>query len=381
MFSSPYLETKFLRTKFLRKKAIADFPQIYKMKKTFIFLIFFCFLSSVFLFFIFWGIYHPKDIFSDEEIIFNIERGQGSREIALALEKEGLIRWGPLFRAYVLVGGISGGLQAGTYSLSFSMNIPQMAEKFARGDILTDEITIIEGWNLRDIGFHLENRGMFQAEELWEIAGFPAADHSKTKDFPAPPDFSVDYQFLADKPEEAGLEGYLFPDTYKLNRGADLKEIIEIILDNFDNKLNKDLRKEIKKQQKTIFEVVNVASLIEKEVRTQDDKKLVSGILWKRLKNNVPLQVDATVSYITGKKTTKISKEETQIDSPYNTYKYRGLPLGPICNPGLESIKAAVYPESSQYWYYLSTPEGETIFSKNLEEHNIAKAKYLKNNE
>jgi len=105
---------------------------------------------------------------------------------------------------------------------------------------------------------------------------------------------------------------------------------------------------------------------------------LVSGILWKRLENNMPLQVDATISYITGKKTTKISKEETQIDSPYNTYKYLGLPLGPICNPGLESIKAALYPEISQYWYYLSTPEGETIFSKTLEEHNVAKAKYLK---
>jgi len=100
--------------------------------------------------------------------------------------------------------------------------------------------------------------------------------------------------------------------------------------------------------------------------------------LWKRLENNIPLQVDATITYITGKKTTKISIEETQIDSPYNTYKYLGLPIGPICNPGLESILAAMYPKSSEYWYYLSTPEGETIFSKTLEEHNIAKAKYLK---
>ena len=90
------------------------------------------------------------------------------------------------------------------------------------------------------------------------------------------------------------------------------------------------------------------------------------------------MQVDATITYITGKKTTKISIEETQIDSPYNTYKYLGLPLGPICNPGLESILASIYPKDSQYWYYLSTPEGETIFSKTLEEHNLVKAKYLK---
>ena len=90
------------------------------------------------------------------------------------------------------------------------------------------------------------------------------------------------------------------------------------------------------------------------------------------------MQVDATISYITGKKTTDISIEETKIDSPYNTYKYPGLPSGPISNPGLETILAAVYPKGSEYWYYLSTPEGKTIFSKTLEEHNIAKAKYLK---
>jgi len=100
--------------------------------------------------------------------------------------------------------------------------------------------------------------------------------------------------------------------------------------------------------------------------------------LWKRRNHNIPLQVDATITYITGKKTTKVSIEETKIDSLYNTYKYLGLPLGPICNPGLESIKAAVNPEDSDYWYYLSTPEGETIFGKTLEEHNIAKAQYLK---
>ena len=147
--------------------------------------------------------------------------------------------------------------------------------------------------------------------------------------------------------------------------------------DNFDKKLTTDLREEIQKQGKTIFEIVTMASLIEKEVREKEDKEIVSGILWKRLKNNIPLQVDATISYITGKQTTKISREETQIDSPYNTYKYLGLPIGPICNPGIDSIKAAIYPKNSQHWYYLSTSEGKTIFSETLEEHNLAKAKYL----
>ena len=162
------------------------------------------------------------------------------------------------------------------------------------------------------------------------------------------------------------------------------------MLDNFDKKLTQDLRKEISRQSKTIFEIVTMASMLEKEVKDFEAKKLVSGILWKRLENGISLQVDATITYLAGKKTThpegvasrpygaRISIEDLQIDSPYNTYKYKGLPLGPISNPGLESILAAIYPKESDFWYYLSTPDGKTIFSKTLQEHNLAKAKYLR---
>jgi len=327
------------------------------------------------------GVYAPQDLFSKEEITFTIEKGKGSREIALGLQERGLIRWGPLFRAYVLLKGISGNLKAGDYKIYTSMNIPQIAEKFYRGEVIKEEITIIEGWNLRDVAFYFENRGMFQAEEIWEVAGFPALDYSKSIAIAPIKDLSSEYDFLKDKPENVNLEGYLFPDTYEVNKDDSVEEIILKMLDNFGKKLAPEIRAEIEKQGKTIFETITMASLIEKEVKTPEDKKIVSGILWKRLKVGMPLQVDATISYITGKKTTKISKEETGIESFYNTYKFQELPLGPICNPGLESILASLCPEESQYWYYLSTPEGETIFSKTLEEHNSAKAKYLKNNE
>ena len=122
-----------------------------------------------------------------------------------------------------------------------------------------------------------------------------------------------------------------------------------------------------------------MASLIEKEVQSTEDMQLVSGILWKRLKNDMPLQVDATVTYLTGKRSTGVSTEDTKIDSPYNTYLYRGLPLGPISNPGTESIEAALHPKTSSYWYYLSAPDGKTIFSTTYEQHVQAKQKYLKN--
>ncbi len=319
------------------------------------------------------GIYLPIDKDSTEEVEFFIKKGEGAKEISLKLKEQGLIRWSSPFRLYVLLKGISGELKAGRYLLLKSKNIPKIADKFFRGDVIKEKITIIEGWNLRNIGFYFENKGMFMAEEFFEKAGFPAVDYYQASDLPRPSSFNLGFW----KTDRVGFEGFLFPDTYEIYPDASLKEIIEKMIDNFNEKLSLELREEIERQQKTIFDIVTMASLIEKEVRTLEDKKIVSGILWKRMENDVPLQVDATISYVTGKKSVKVSREETKIDSPFNTYKYRSLPLGPICNPGLESVKAALYPEESEFWYYLSTPEGETIFSKSLLEHNRAKAKYL----
>lgn len=334
-------------------------------------------------------IYLPKSSQSSQEKLFSFKKGENLFQVAENLRKGDLIKNKIFFEIYVISKGKIRNLQAGDYLLSPSLTIPEITEKFVSGDIIKEKITIVEGWNLRDIGFYFENKGMFQAEELWELVGFPAIDYSKATDLPESKDFSQEYDFLKDKPKNAGLEGYLFPDIYFFASNTfstivenvlskKLEMIVRKMLDNFGKKLTPDLRKEIKGQKKTIFEIITMASLLEKEVRTIEDKKLVSGILWKRLENKMPLQVDAAVVYITGRKTTDISISELQIDSPYNTYKYQGLPLGPISNPGLDSISAAVYSEISDYWFYLSTPEGETIFSKTLKEHNLARVKYLK---
>jgi UPF0755 protein len=190
--------------------------------------------------------------------------------------------------------------------------------------------------------------------------------------------FSEEFDFIKEKPSSY-LEGYLFPDTYEIDKNLNLEDIIFRMLYNFEDKVDFSLREEIKAQDKNLFEIMIMASLLEKEVSDSEDKKIVSGILWKRLEEGMALQVDATIIYLTGKKTTRVSLSDTKIDSPYNTYKYRGLPPAPITNPGLDSILAAIYPEDSSFWFYLSTPQGETIFSETLEEHNIAKNKYLSN--
>jgi UPF0755 protein len=306
----------------------------------------------------------PANPFSKEESVFNAERGQGSKEISANLENQGIIYWGPMFRAYVLLSGSSKKMQAGNYSLSPSMNIFKIAQKMRKGEVIKENVVLIEGWSLKDMDSYLAEKGIFGLGEFLAAAS-SSADYSG-------------YDFLKDKPRNMSLEGYLFPDTYQINMGSDAKDLVSKMLANFDKKLTPDLRAEIDRQGKTIFEVMTMASLIEKEVMTKEDKEMVSGIFWKRLGVGMPLNSCATIAYVLGVDKWRYSYEDTRIPSPYNTYLNAGLPLGPICNPGLESIKAAVYPKTSAFWFYLSTPEGETIYSRNLEEHNIAKAKYLK---
>jgi UPF0755 protein len=341
------------------------------MKKKIIFLIFVILIVSLFLFYFWYSIYFPIEAGSKREIVFEIKKGQGGKEISKNLKREGLIRFGIPFRLYTYFRGVARKLQSGSYLFSPSMTIPQMVEKFVKGDVIKEKITILEGWNLKDIADYVENNNLGSKEELFQITGYPE-NQSGSKDY------SDVFPFLKDKPADTNLEGYIFPDTYEIQRNEKTLETIIIkALKNFDEKLNSDLRQEIKNQNKTVFDILTMASLLEKEVKTSEDKKIVSGILWKRREHGWPLQVDATLTYLTGKKSSEFTKEDLELSSPYNTYKYSWIP-GPICNPGFDSILAAIYPEKSDFWYYLSTPDGKTIFSKTLEEHNIAKAKYLK---
>ncbi|PIP22779.1 MAG: hypothetical protein COX37_02200 [Candidatus Nealsonbacteria bacterium CG23_combo_of_CG06-09_8_20_14_all_39_17] len=303
-----------------------------------------------------------------KEEVFVVEKGEGAKQIAKNLGEKGVIRNDILFILYVLKSGEAGKIKAGKYSLSSAMTISQIAEKLVKGEVMKEKIIILEGWSLRDIERELISKFLVQrTTSLWlEIS----AENVKS--------YKEDYEFLKDAPDSATLEGYIFPDTYEVDEGETTKSITRKALDNFDKKLTEDLRKEIKKQNKSIFEIVTMASLLEKEVRTSEDKKIVSGIFWKRISIGQPLQSCATVAYAIGVDKWRYSYEDTRTKSPYNTYLNQGLPIGPISNPGLESIKAAIEPEKSDYWYYLSDTEGKTIFSKTFEEHNIAKAKYLK---
>ena len=281
--------------------------------------IFFGILVLIFLF----EIFFPIDSHGKKSAVFIVKKGEGSSKIAKNLEEKKLIRSAPIFRFWVVVSGLSHTLKAGAYELSPSMNTARIAEKLASGKVMREFITIPDGWTLRDIANEFERQKFFTAKEFLAYA--------------------------------KNLEGYVFPDTYQISRTQTLQNIVDQMTQNFDAHFTKSLREETARQKKTITQVVIMASILEKEVQTVQDKKIVAGILWKRIRNGMELQVDA---------------------SP-ETYKNRGLPTSPISNPGMNSIVATLYPMPSPYFYYLSKKDGTTVYSITLEEHNAARAKYL----
>ena len=305
---------------------------------------------------------------------FAIEKGESLNKIAKNLEKQRLIKNHLYFTFYVWKNDWSDRLQAGDYLLSGSMNIPRIAEKFIEGDVISKEImiTIPEGFRVSQIEDKLKknNFQFFRTEAGSRPGG--TIHNFQIKDF------KEKYDFLADSPAEANLEGFLFPDTYKFYPETIAEDMVKKMLDNFDRKLISDLREEILRQGKTIYDIIIMASLLEKEVKTFEDRQIVSGIFWKRLKERRPIESCATIAYILNVDKWRYSIEDTRQPSFYNTYLNLGLPLGPICNPGIESIRAAVFPKESPYNFFLTDPEtGNTVFSKTLQEHNINKAKYF----
>lgn len=275
---------------------------------------------------------------------------------------------------------------------SFPTFVTQILDKFSRKKpepviIPKPEktIQILEGWTNHDIGQYLESNGLYKSDEFLDIAGFPQIDYRNNNKKPALNDFSTRFSFLEDKPKYYGLEGYLFPDTYRIYASSTVTEVIEKMLANFDKKLTAEMRADIKSQGRTIYEIITLASIIEKEApidyQTSNDRdaRIIAGIFLNRLHIGQGLQSDATLSYIYGDNKPAHTGEELENDSPYNTYKFRGLPPGPICNPGILAIKAAIYPIETKYNYFL-TPKGkdEVVYARTYEEHLQNKYKYLK---
>lgn len=317
-------------------------------------------------FYIYYQINYPLDKQGQTQE-FVIISGQSVQEIAQNLKDQNLIRSTFWFKIYLWLTDQTSQLKAGTYQLNSNQNIPEITAILTLMPVpqASVSITIPEGFSIQQIAERLDKQEAAAKDDFLE-------------EIQAVNRYQQDYDFLQTVPQEADLTGFLFPDTYDFYKNSEQELVVRKILDNFDQKLDEKLRQDIKAQSKTIFEIITMASIIEKEVVSDQDRAIVSGIFWQRFQDNYPLESCATIAYALKLNKWRYSDLDLQVDSTYNTYKNKGLPPGPICNPGLSAIKAAIYPQKSDYYYYLSAPDGQTIFSQTLEEHNANKIKYLK---
>jgi len=314
----------------------------------------------------------PKEI--------TIPRSSSARASAELLEQEGVVRssYGILFSLFV--SGDVRNIQAGTYFFDEPRWIFSIAKSITNPltrKILT--IRIPEGSTLRGIASEYENLNLFTGEELWALTGIPAHDYRDGE--LALPDFNQlknQFPFLQKLPPYATMEGFLLPDTYELFDDVEPAEVVHKMLQNFETRMKKEgLFEEIEKRELSLYEVITLASLLEREAIHYDDKRIIAGIIENRIKRDMPLQLDASLMYVTGRGSLLLTKDDLDSDSPYNTYEHKGLPLGPIANPGIDSIKAVLNPEKTSYLYYVSDRHYTIHYSVTFEEHKEKRNTYL----
>jgi len=295
---------------------------------------------------------------------FVIESGQGVTTIAENLKSNGFLETPFLFKLYVWMKGAESSFVDGDFNLRTDMSIVELINQLHEQQQNKEvTITITEGMSIEDIDEYLaEKIGVLKKNEF--IAYCAKYDLKQ-------------HLFLIDRPKGKNLEGYLYPDTYRIYKQTTVAEIVEKMLSNFDAKLTDDLRAEIKRQKKTLNEVLTLASIVEKEMYGYENRRVVAGLFQNRLDISMPLQSDATVNFITHKGMERPTLADTKIDNPYNTYKYYGLPPAPICNPSIEAIKATIYQKENDYLYFITTPDNEIIYAKTYEAHLRNVQKYL----
>lgn len=313
---------------------------------------------------------------SVENRLFVVSKGQGVRDIAGALADAKLIRSKTYFLYDVWRHGDQQKFKAGSFVLSPSMTADEVEEDLSRRQPITNEreVTILEGWTIDDMASYLETQGVASKEEWYAETG-RSATFVNPKSLP---DWAASYPALAGKPATASLEGYLFPDTYRIYADGGAKALVRRMLDNFEAKFTPEMRADAAARGRSIHQVVTMASIIEREVRDDQDRAMVSDIFWRRVDSGRGLEADSTVNYITGSSKPSVSYLDTKIDNPWNTYKYKGLPPGPIGNPSLSALLAALHPKANPYWYFLTDKDGNVHYAKTLDEHNANKAKYLR---
>lgn len=313
----------------------------------------------------------------DRDVVtFRINEKESVKEISEKLEKKNIIRNRWLFEKYLSFKNLDTKVRPGTFKVKEPITIARVATALKNPQKNELEITVIPGWNLYKLGSYFEDKNIIRDKsQLYRVTGRPAeVTENYYLDI-----FKKTPAILKSKPRGISLEGYIRPDTYRISKDSSIEEIIIRLVKSRQKQFSEQLFNKIKQEERTVHEVLTVASILEKEVQRQKDKRKVADIIWRRLRQDWPLQMDSTVHYIHGETDTKFTTDKQRSSkNSYNTYEYSNLPPGPISNPSLKSIKAAVSPKENGYWYFLTDESGKAHFSKTLQEHNRKVQRYLR---
>ena len=296
----------------------------------------------------------PYRGYQEAEQFVELPSGSGSAAIGQRLVAAGVVRDVPTFRTALYLSGHGRHLKAGDYRFDRAMTPFEVIDKIARGDVYVINVTFPEGLTVAEMSKIFESHGIGTAASFVEAAKDAALVHDLD-------------------PAAKDLEGYLFPETYALSRHADAQKLIKLMVSRFDHVFTPELRQAAAAHNLTVRQAVTLASIVEKETARAEERPLVAAVYTTRLRIGMPLQCDPTVIYALTKRGSysgNIHKDDLSIDSLYNTYRYPGLPPGPIASPGRASLEAAVHPADADYLYFVSRNDGSHEFARTLDEHN-----------
>lgn len=296
-----------------------------------------------------------KDLATGSPYLITVEPGMTTADIANLLHKQKLVKTPEAFRLEAKFRGLERDLQAGRYEITAGMSNSEIVEVLSKGQVQRVRFTVPEGFTVVKTAKKIEAEGLGSAEKFIEAArNYTPYPYMETSDP------NVIYK----------AEGFIFPSTYMFDIGMNEKDMLAMMVKEFNTQMNKEnIPEEAEKQKMSIRDLVNMAALVEMEAVFKEEQPRIAGVFLRRLEIYMPIQSDTTIQYILGTQKEEITIADTRIQNPYNTYQNPGLPPGPISSPGMSAIKAVLNPEKTEYLYFVAEKDGHHRFTKNYAEH------------
>lgn len=301
------------------------------------------------------------------EVILTIPPGSTTEQIANLLREAGVIRSALAFRMRARQSGVDGSFQAGQHVLRRNMSVDEAIQALQKAETHERVLTLIEGWRREEMAAYLQAQNALNASEFLILTASPRPGRG----------------FLAELPDSTSLEGYLFPDTYRIEPETTTAQFVDRLLGQFASKIGGAVNEGFQANGLNVHQAVTLAAIVEREAQVAAERPLIASVFYNRLRIGMPLQADPTVQYALGYQDSEgrwwkkaVNYDDLKVESPYNTYANAGLPPGPICSPGLASLQAVAAPAKTDYYYFVAVGDGSHAFGRTLEEHNANVRKY-----